>query len=112
MEYSIACVILRQIAEVLTKESNTEISLISTGNSCWTDVGYSVEIKDVDIPSNSISVPNPKYSNDKDGYYRVNLIRLGRTIMDDTKNGVPFDYDGIKSIIKGAGKWAYYNKTF
>lgn len=108
MEYSIACEILKQISEVLTKESNTEFSLVSTGNNCWTDNGYSVEIVDIDIPSDLISIPNPKCSDDKDGYYRVNRIRLGRTIMDDTKNGFPFDYNSIKAIIKAEGKWAYY----
>ena len=110
MEYNgIACEILKQISEVLTKESNSVISLIPTGNNCWSESGYSVDMLDIDIPSKLISVPVPKCSNDKDGCYRVNRIRLGRTILDDTANGCPFDYDDIKDIIQAEGKWAYYN---
>jgi len=102
--------ILEQISKILKSESNTIVSLIPTGNECMVEGDYSVEIKDVDIPSNVISAPNPKYSNDLNGFYKVNRIRLGKIILDDTKNGFPFSDEEIKGIIKGVKTWAYYDK--
>lgn len=102
-------IILSQIAEVLSQGSQSIISLIPTGTTIiLTEKGYSVEIEDVDIPCDLISVPNPKYPNDEDGSYRVNHVYLGGTIIEDTMNGFPFNKDEIKRIVKGEGKWAFY----
>lgn len=108
--YSTVCEILKQISTVLSKENLCHISLIPTGNTCWMEMGLSVEVEDVDIPEKSISIPNPKCLNDKDGFYKVNHIHLGKTIIDDTRNGFLYSYDDIKIIIKGINKWAYYSK--
>ena len=109
--YSISCEILKQISNILSKECNNTILLIPNGKSCWTENGFSVEFEDVDIPCSIISIPNPKYPNDQDGYYKVNRIRFGKTILNDTINGYSFSYDEIKLIITGEGKWAYINKN-
>ena len=108
-DYGIACEILKQISEALSIESKTIIILNSTGNSYWMEKGFSIGFVDVDIPSELISVPDPRYLNDKYGFYRVNQIRLGRTIIDDTSKGFPFNHEEIMKIIKGNGTWAYYN---
>ena len=106
--YSIACEVLKQLSTVLSKESNTTITLSPTGNNCWTENGYSVEFVVVDIPDNLISVPYSKYANDRNGYYKVNRIRLGKTILDDTAKGFPFNENELKDLIKSKDRWAYY----
>lgn len=107
--YSIAAyIILKQISEVLSKESNTIIPLSPTGNIGRTENGYSVEFMVVDIPDSLISVPHPQYANDRNGYYKVNHIRLGKTIIDDTAKGFPFNENELKGLITAEGKWAYY----
>ena len=47
--YSIAHEVLKQLSTVLSKESNTSITLSPTGNNCCTENGYSVEFVVVDI---------------------------------------------------------------
>ena len=106
--YSIACEVLKQISAVLSKESNTIIMLSPTRNICWTENVYSVEFVAVDISDNLISVPCPKYANDRNGYYKVNRIRLGETILDDTAKGFPFNENELNGIIKSKDRWAYY----
>ena len=108
--YSVACEVLKQISTVLSKESNTIITLSPIRNGYWIAGCYSVEIVDVDIPDSLISVPCPQDSNDRNGYYRVNRIRLGNTILDDMVKGFPFKENELKRLLKTEGLWAYYIK--
>ena len=110
MENCTVSKILDQISKIIESESNIIVSLVPTGNDCMVEGDYSFEIKDVDIPSNVISAPNPKYTNDQNGFYRVNRIRLGKFIFDDAQKGFPFSDEEIKPVIKGAKTWAYYDK--
>lgn len=106
---SAICEILKQISDVLFKESGQKVDLRYTGNKCPDGNGkISIEIVEVDIPENLISQPNPNFPNDKSGYYKVNRIRLGNIILDDTSRGFPFSEKEIETVIKGAGVWAYY----
>lgn len=103
------CEILKQISVVLFRESGQNVNLRYTGNMCPDGNGkISVEIDEVDIPKKLISQPDPKFPNDKDGYFKVTRIRLGNTILDDTSKGSPFSEEEIKVVIKGNGVWAYY----
>ena len=106
--FNIACEVLKQLSTVLSKESNTTITLSPTGDNCWTENRYSVEFVTINIPDNLISVPCPKYATDGNGYYKVNRIRLGKTILDDTAKGFPFNENELKDLIKSKDIWAYY----
>lgn len=106
---SAICVILRQISDVLFRKSGQEICLRFTGNMCPDGNGkISVELNEIDIPDNLISRPYPKFPNDKNGYYKVNRIRLGNTILGDTSNGFLFSEKEIETVINGEIVWAYY----
>lgn len=69
--YSVVCKILRQISEVLSKESGNSVSLcpINRDISYFTERGFSIEIKEVDLPKDLISTPFPQYEDDKEGFY-------------------------------------------
>lgn len=108
--YSIACRVINQISEILLEESGSYISLKPTGKNCPIGNSLSVEIMDVDIPQNLIGCPNPKFEQDGEGFYKVNRIRIGNTILDDTYKGYPFSKDEIKTYIKGVNTWAYFPK--
>lgn len=108
--YYAACEIIEKISLIISEEININVSLVPTGWECIVDGGYSFEINDVDIPSNLIYVPNPKYSNDTNGFYRVNRIRLSKIILDDAKNGFPLSNEIFKGVIKNPKTWAYYDK--
>lgn len=105
--YSIACDVLQQMSRILTVESGKRISLIPTNHYCWMGNDISIEIEEVDIPQNLIGVPCPKYEQEKEGLYKVNRVHVGKTILEDTFNGFPFDEREMKQYIKGRKTWAY-----
>lgn len=101
--------VLTQISKVLSDLCGQNITLIPAGNQCLSENGkVSVEIQEVSIPDSIISRPTPSSSNNPQGYYKVNRIRLGQTILGDTAKGCPFSDDEIITVINGIGTWAYY----
>jgi len=108
--YSIPTV-LNQVAKVLSYLSNQTLIMNFTGNYCPDSNGkLSIEFCEIEIPSSIISKPNPQFSQDKKGFYKVNRIRLGKNILDDTAKGFPYSDDEIITVIKKLNVWAYYEK--
>lgn len=104
--------VLAQISKVLSESSNQSILLLSTGERCINENGkYSISIKEIEIPRNLISVPNPKFQNDKENYYKVNRVRLGSVILYDTYKGFPFSEEALMNLVKAHSVWAYYEPT-
>lgn len=101
--------VLNQISRVLSSMCGQSITVVPTGKQCINENGKcSIEIKEISIPNTAISQPNPACPQDTDGFYKVNRIRLGKGILDDTAKGFPFSEEEIKTVIKGLGTWAYY----
>lgn len=101
--------VLTQISTVLSNMCGQSITLFPTGKQCFNENGKcSIEIKEISIPNTAISQSNPSCPQDTDGFYKVNRIRLGTTILGDTAKGCPFSDEEIQSVIKGSDTWAYY----
>lgn len=100
--------VLKQISKVLSEMCGYTINLSCIGDFYMDENGkYSVELNEIDISSKHILKPFPQYSNDNDGFYKVNRIRLGITILNDTVKGYPFSDDEIKTVLKGVNVWGY-----
>lgn len=107
LAYSIPMV-LNQISKVLTTLSGYTVFMNYTGKWCPDSNGkLSIEFEDTDILSSVITKPFPQYFNDEEGYYKVNRIHLGKTILEDTAKGYSFSDDEIKTVINGECVWGY-----
>lgn len=100
--------LLNQVSKVLYDLCKQTIALVPTGNQCLNENGkVSIEIHEVNIPDSIISQPNPSCPQNPDGIYKVNRIRLGKTILEDSFKGYSFSDDEIKTVIEGKGVWGY-----
>jgi len=98
----------------ILNQSGDPVSLSPTGEFMLNEnAQYSIELEEAFILKENdvfkLPSPQPFSSADTEEQYKVNRIRVGRSLMEDYSNGYPYRDEEILNILKGKeGLFAFY----